>query len=86
MGPGLGRRLRLVRGASGRGGYRGGDAVNWIAGLYYNNWIAGGSYDLNFSELTVASFARGGLEFQLQYILKLFKPKVVQYRVCPDYM
>ena len=66
--------------------YRGVDAVNFVGGFYYNNWIAGVSYDLNLSELTAASKARGGLEFQIQYILKLFKPKVVQFRVCPDYM
>jgi len=66
--------------------YRGLDAVNLIGGVYYNNWIVGVSYDLNFSDLTVASTARGGLEFQVQYILHLFKPKVMQFRVCPDYL
>ena len=62
------------------------DAVNIVAGLYYNNWIAGVSYDINVSELTPASNVRGGLEFSFQYILNIFKPNLKQYRLCPDYL
>ena len=66
--------------------FRNKDAVNITGGLYYNNWIAGISYDFNVSQLAPASHVRGGLEFAVQYILHLFKPKVIQYRVCPDYL
>jgi type IX secretion system PorP/SprF family membrane protein len=62
------------------------DAVNIVAGLYYNNWVAGVSYDINVSELTPASNVRGGLEFSFQYILNIFKPELKQYRLCPDYL
>lgn len=65
---------------------RANDAINVVAGLYYNNWIAGVSYDINISELSPASNVRGGLEFSFQYILSIFKPKLGQYRTCPDYL
>jgi type IX secretion system PorP/SprF family membrane protein len=66
--------------------YRSADAAYLTGGVYYNNWIAGISYDINVSGLTVASKTRGALEFQLQYIFHIFKPKVAQFRVCPDYL
>lgn len=66
--------------------FRANDAVNIVAGLYYNNWIAGVSYDVNVSELSPASNVRGGLEFSFQYILNIFKPDLKQYRACPDYL
>jgi type IX secretion system PorP/SprF family membrane protein len=62
------------------------DAAYLTAGIYYNNWTAGISYDVNFSKLTPASNLRGGLEFSVQYILCIFKPKDIQHRICPDYM
>jgi len=66
--------------------FRANDAVNIVAGLYYDNWIAGVSYDINVSELSPASNVRGGLEFSFQYILNIFKPDIKQYRSCPDYL
>ena len=66
--------------------FRNEDAVNLVAGLYYNNWIGGISYDINISELSPASNIRGGLELSLQYIISVFKPQNIQYRVCPDYL
>lgn len=65
---------------------RANDAINIVAGLYYNNWVMGISYDINVSELSPASNVRGGLEFSFQYILSIFKPKLSQYRTCPDYL
>ena len=62
------------------------DAAYLTAGAYYNSWKAGVSYDVNFSQLTPASNLRGGLEFSVQYILCIFKPKEIQHRICPDYM
>lgn len=66
--------------------YRNKDAIFITAGMYYNNWIAGISYDINISALSPASRIRGGLEFSVQYILSIFKPDLIQYRQCPDYL
>lgn len=66
--------------------FRNKDAVNLVVGAYYNQWIAGVSYDVNFSQLAPASRVRGGLEFSLQYILHIFRPKAIQHRICPDYL
>lgn len=66
--------------------FRNRDAGYVSAGLDYQNWYAGVSYDLNFSKLVPASNARGGLEVSLRYILTSFKPKKVIHRVCPDYI
>ncbi|MGV6860647.1 MAG: PorP/SprF family type IX secretion system membrane protein [Putridiphycobacter sp.] len=66
--------------------FRNRDAINLVAGAYYNNWIAGISYDINISKLTPASNIRGGLEFSVQYIIHLFKPVKTTYRMCPDYI
>lgn len=66
--------------------FRNKDALYVQLGAYYNNWIFGISYDVNVSKLVPASNVRGGLEFGVQYILKLFKPKKIQHRICPDYI
>lgn len=66
--------------------FRNQDAAYLTAGIEYNKWKAGVSYDINFSKLTPASNLRGGLEFSLQYILCVFKPKDIQHRICPDYL
>lgn len=66
--------------------FRNKDAVYVVAGAYYNKWIVGISYDVNLSQLSPASNVRGGLEFSVQYILHLFKPKEIQHRLCPDYL
>ena len=66
--------------------FRNRDAANIVFGLYYNNWIAGISYDFNISKLVPASNVRGGIEFSVQYVLHLFKPKDIGHRICPDYL
>jgi type IX secretion system PorP/SprF family membrane protein len=66
--------------------FRNRDAAYMVAGLYYNDWIAGISYDFNVSQLVPASNVRGGIEFSVQYVLHLFKPKDIIHRVCPDYL
>lgn len=66
--------------------YRGKDAVYIKAGMDYDNWIAGISYDFNVSDLHLASNYRGSLEFSVIYILKVFNPKLIQHRICPDYI
>jgi len=55
-------------------------------GMDYQNWFFGVSYDLNFSKLTQASNARGGLEIAVRYIHQSLKPKKIIHRICPDYI
>ncbi|MDX1653466.1 MAG: PorP/SprF family type IX secretion system membrane protein [Brumimicrobium sp.] len=62
------------------------DAGYLVAGMEYQNWWAGVSYDLNYSNLYVVSRARGGIEFSVRYIFSTFNPKNVIYRICPDYI
>lgn len=66
--------------------YRNRDASFLSVGMDYQNWFAGISYDINLSKLVPASRIRGGIEFTLQYILKQFKPKKVNHRICPVYI
>ena len=62
------------------------DAGYLSAGMDYQNWFFGMSYDFNFSKLVPASNARGGIEFAARYIIKRFKPKKIAHRICPDYI
>jgi type IX secretion system PorP/SprF family membrane protein len=66
--------------------YRMKDALIVKIGLDYKSWFAGVSYDVNVSSLIPASSKRGGLEINLKYIIYKFKPKNVQYRICPDFI
>jgi type IX secretion system PorP/SprF family membrane protein len=66
--------------------FRNRDAVYASIGIDYQNWFAGLSYDINISKLVPASKIRGGIEITLQYILKQFKPKKVNHRICPVYI
>lgn len=65
---------------------RSSDAFYLSAGMEYQNWWAGISYDINTSSLVPASRARGGIEFSLRYIIHRFNPKHIKHRVCPDYI
>ncbi|MFA5575047.1 MAG: PorP/SprF family type IX secretion system membrane protein [Brumimicrobium sp.] len=62
------------------------DALFVSVGMEYQNWWAGFSYDINYSDLTPASNVRGGFEISLRYIIHHFKPKKIQHRICPDYI
>jgi type IX secretion system PorP/SprF family membrane protein len=62
------------------------DAFIARVGIEYKAWNVGVSYDVNTSSLIAASNRRGGLELNIKYLLYLFKPKQIQYRVCPDYI
>lgn len=66
--------------------FRNRDAAYMVVGMYYNNWVAGISYDFNVSKLLPASNVRGALEFSVQYILHIFKPSEIGHRICPDYL
>lgn len=78
----LGEYRALLAGAY----FRTGDAFYLSAGMEYQNWWLGLSYDINTSTLTPASRYRGGFELSLRYIFTKFKPKVVKHRACPDFI
>ncbi|RFC53671.1 PorP/SprF family type IX secretion system membrane protein [Brumimicrobium aurantiacum] len=65
---------------------RSNDAFYISAGMEYQNYWGGISYDINTSDLTPASRSRGGLELSFRYILHSFKPKNIIHRVCPDFI
>lgn len=66
--------------------YRNRDAAYISAGMDYQAWFVGVSYDFNFSKLVPASRTRGGIEIAVRYILNRFKPKKIVHRICPDYI
>lgn len=66
--------------------YRNRDAAILSAGMDYQSWFVGLSYDLNFSKLVPASRTVGGFELAVRYILFHFKPSKSIHRVCPDYI
>jgi type IX secretion system PorP/SprF family membrane protein len=61
------------------------DAVYVTAGLDYNEFYFGASYDLNYSRLIPASHGRGGWELSAVYIIGKM-PDKRKYRSCPDFM
>jgi type IX secretion system PorP/SprF family membrane protein len=79
-------RLGIYRAIMGGIFMRSSDAFYLTAGMEYQNWWGGISYDINTSSLMPASRARGGFEFSLRYIIQRFNPKVIKHRVCPDYI
>lgn len=66
--------------------YRSGDAGYVYFDFLYDQWQAGVSYDFNFSDLSIASNGRGGLELTLIYVFKKFRPRISGGRVCPDFI
>jgi len=65
---------------------RSSDAFYISAGMEYQNYWAGISYDINTSNLSPASRSRGGLELSFRYIIHRFKPEIIKHRVCPDFI
>ena len=66
--------------------YRNNDAFFFTAGVIYDAWKLGLSYDINLSELVPASQKRGGFEIALIY---LFTKKIKMQSpilICPDYL
>lgn len=61
------------------------DAGYLVAGMQYDAWNVGISYDINTSNLRPASNGRGGFELSVVYIIPP-KPKAFPVKVCPDYM
>lgn len=66
--------------------YRNRDASYLSFGYDYKDFFVGVSYDINYSKLVPASRARGGIEIAVRYIIRTFKPKRINHRVCPDYI
>jgi hypothetical protein len=66
--------------------YRNKDAVFINAGIVYDSWKVGISYDINLSELVPASRQRGGFEIALAYILKRKIKMESPIFICPDYL
>lgn len=62
------------------------DAGYLVAGMDYDQWRVGLSYDINISDLKTASNKRGGLEVSVVYILKTIKMPVIHKFLCPDYL
>lgn len=61
------------------------DAGYVVAGLQYDAWDVGISYDINTSNLKPASNGRGGFEFSVVYIIPK-KPFLLPTKSCPDYL
>jgi type IX secretion system PorP/SprF family membrane protein len=66
--------------------FRNRDAAYLTAGMDYQNWFFGISYDINVSKLVAASNGRGGLEVAIRYIWNIFKPSKNAHRICPDFI
>ena len=64
--------------------YRSRDAGYVYAGVEYDDWTFGASYDLNFSDLVPASRNRGAIEFSLIRIFRKRDALPVRFRACPD--
>ncbi len=62
------------------------DAGFISAGIDYNAWHVGVSYDINLSTLRNASNGRGGFELAVIYIIQPKPPKRLRYKMCPDYI
>lgn len=66
--------------------YRSQDAIVPVIGVEYDAWRVGVNYDINVSELEVASNNRGGIEFSLTYIINNYKPKNIRFKRCPKFI
>lgn len=61
------------------------DAGYVVAGIQYDAWDVGISYDINTSNLKPASNGRGGFEISAVYIIPK-KPFLLPAKSCPDYL
>ena len=60
------------------------DAGYLFAGLEYDDWTFGLSYDINTSDLVPASRNRGGIEFSVLRVFKQRPAVPVRFKACPD--
>jgi type IX secretion system PorP/SprF family membrane protein len=64
--------------------WRANDAGYLYAGVEYDDWTFGVSYDINTSDLVPASRNRGGIEFAIVRIFKQRPAIPVRFKACPD--
>jgi len=64
--------------------WRADDAGYLYAGVEYDDWTFGVSYDINTSDLVTASRNRGGIEFAVVRIFKQRSAVPVRFKACPD--
>ncbi len=62
------------------------DAGFVTGGVQFDNWNVGVSYDINFSQLNVASNYRGGFEISAVYIFRQYKARRIIHKMCPDFL
>jgi type IX secretion system PorP/SprF family membrane protein len=61
------------------------DAGYIVAGMRYDDWKVGLSYDINTSNLKPASNGRGGLEIAVIYLIRLANDDLPLKKYCPDF-
>ena len=67
-------------------GYRAGDALQFLAGMYYKGWDVGIAYDLTVSTARRFTNGFGALEIGIKKILiKNTKPEVKPVILCPKF-
>lgn len=66
--------------------YRSRDAGFIVAGMHYDEWQVGLSYDINTSDLRPASSGRGGFELSVIYIVPPRPVTGPLRKVCPDFL
>jgi type IX secretion system PorP/SprF family membrane protein len=64
--------------------WRADDAGYLYAGVEYDDWTFGLSYDVNTSDLVPASRNRGGIEFAVVRILRKRPAVPAMFKACPD--
>lgn len=64
--------------------YRVGDAFNFLFGINHNNWQFNFTYDVNASNLHVASNYQGALEISMMYTHNLFNIQKNKMRTIPS--
>jgi len=65
------------------GSYRAADAGMVYAGLEYDDWTAGFSYDINASDLVPASRNRGGFEVTISRVFRRRPAVPARFKACP---
>lgn len=65
--------------------FRARDAGFIVAGMRYDDWKVGLSYDINTSNLKPASNGRGGLEISVTYLIRTYKEELQLRKLCPDF-
>jgi type IX secretion system PorP/SprF family membrane protein len=59
-----------------------GDAIFPGVEVFYNNWQAGFTYDLNISDFNAATRRRGGPEISVRYTIRKVRP-LPEHKICP---